>query len=73
MESDTTNALKSGLSLKMAMPSLSLYPPGSIKLAAKDTVAKSAATRKWLSLAFLKKDVSKPLLRLLWLLSSKVI
>ena len=37
MESDTT--LKSGLSLKMAMPSLSLYPPGSIKLAAKDTVA----------------------------------
>ena len=73
MESDTTNALKSSLSLKMAMPSLSLYPPDSIKLAAKDTVAKSAATSKWLSLAFLKKEVSKPLLRLLWLSSSKVI
>ena len=32
--------------LKMAMPSLSLYPSDSIKPAAKDTVATSAATSK---------------------------
>ena len=57
MVSDTTNALKDAFFVKIAIPSVPLWPPGKVKPAAKVTVAVSVATIKWVSLAFFTEEM----------------